>query len=252
MTDPYEGWADVYDVWTTAMDDVPMYTDFARAAGSPVVELGAGSGRVTVPIAQADIDVIAIDASPTMIVAGRRRAAYCLVSDKITWVEGDMRSFKLDEPVRLVIIPARAFLHLMTTEDQLNALDCIREALVPGGRLVMNFFVPRPEVMVERDGKRLRRGTVVGLDGRSHELDEVVTYDATTQRVLVRGIVQVHEGERHVETRELQTELRWIGRYEMEHLFTRTGFEVQALYGWFDRRPFDERSTEMIWVARKP
>jgi hypothetical protein len=46
--------------------------------------------------------------------------------------------------------------------------------------------------------------------------------------------------------------LRYVFRYEMEQMLKQTGFEVEALYGWFDGRPFEPNSSEMVWVARKP
>jgi ubiquinone/menaquinone biosynthesis C-methylase UbiE len=249
--DPYEGWADVYDVWTSTTDDVGFYTELAREAGGPVVELGVGNGRVAIPVALADVEVIGVDVSVSMLSIGRKRAAEAGVAHLITWISDDMRTFALDEPVQLVMFPARGFLHLLTAQDQLAALARAREALAPGGRVVLDAFLPRPEIMAAREGIRTHKGSWASDDGRRCELDEILTYDAATQRVYMRGIVDELEGDRVVKTRELQTELRWIGRYEMEHLLARAGFVVEALYGWFDRRPLHERSTEMIWIARR-
>jgi ubiquinone/menaquinone biosynthesis C-methylase UbiE len=250
--DPYAGWAEVYDVWTATTDDVGFYVEEAVAAGGQVVELGVGNGRVAIPVAQAGVEVIGIDASPSMLAIGRKRAAEAGVAHLTSWVEEDMRTFTLERPVRLVMIPARSFLHMMTTEDQLATLTRVREALVPGGRLIVNIFLPRPDVMTVLEGRRTHKGSWTDDHGRRCELDEILTHDWTAQLVRIRGIVRVFEEERHVETRELETDLRWIGRYEMEQLLARSGFATEALYGWFDRRPLDPTSTEMIWVARKP
>lgn len=251
-SDPYAGWADVYDVWTGEVDDVAFFIEEAQPSGGPVVELGVGTGRVAIPVAQAGVDVIGVDNSASMVAIGRKRAAEAGVTDLITWAEGDMRTFSLERRAPLVISPARGFLHMLTTEDQLATLSRVREALQPGGRLVLNAFVPRPEVMTALDGVRTHKGSWTDDAGRRNELDEVLTYDPVAQTVAIKGIVETFEGERHVSTRELATRIRWIGRYEMQHLLERAGFEIEACFGWFDRRPLDATSTEMIWIARKP
>jgi ubiquinone/menaquinone biosynthesis C-methylase UbiE len=127
-----------------AMGDVPFYLELAREAaalGQPVLELGCGTGRVTIPIAQAGVEVVGLDNAPAMLNVARRKAAAAALD--VRWVQGDMRSFALDQRFGLVIIPFRSFLHLLTEADQLNCLACIRKHLLPGGRLALNFFAPK-------------------------------------------------------------------------------------------------------------
>jgi SAM-dependent methyltransferase len=191
-----------------AMDDVSFYVKLARqaaTAGQPVLELGCGTGRVTIPIAQAGVEVVGLDNAPAMLEVARPKAAAAGVD--VRWLTGDMRNFQLEQRFGLVIIPFRSFLHMLTDADQISCLSHVYEHLIPGGRLALNFFVQR-------------------LAGRS----------ATPVISRIYKTIQV----------------RYVSRNEMEGLLKRNGFEVEALYGWFDRRPFTDQSSEMVWLARRP
>jgi SAM-dependent methyltransferase len=190
-----------------AMDDVPFYVDLARQAagrGEAVLELACGTGRVTIPIAQAGVEVTGLDNAPAMLDVARRKAAAAGVD--VRWVLGDMRTFRLGQRFGLVIIPFRSFLHLLTDADQQACLQHVYEHLLPGGRFALNFFV---------------------------------------QKLAGRGAVPL------ISRIYKEIRVRYVSQAEMERLLTAAGFEVEALYGWFDRRPFTERSGEMVWLARR-
>lgn len=190
-----------------AMDDVSFYLDLAQRAaaeGQAVLELACGTGRVTIPIAMAGVDITGLDNAPAMLDVARRKAE--AAGADVRWVAADMRSFELEQRFGLVIIPFRSFLHLLTETDQLACLTRVSEHLVPGGRLALNFFVPK---------------VAAGPDGQA--------------------ISRIYKKMR----------LRYVSQAEMESLLARSGFEVEALYGWFDGRPLAPNSEEMVWLARK-
>src|SRR5262245_30094784 len=99
MTESYD--PEIYDLVVpgTLRGDVEWYTRQARQSGGPVLELGAGTGRVTIPIAEADIPVTALDADRSMLAALRRKVARLPlgVQQRVSIVEGDMRSYDLRE-----------------------------------------------------------------------------------------------------------------------------------------------------------
>jgi SAM-dependent methyltransferase len=251
--DPYSILVDFYEQWAEPQrDDIPFYVKRATSVRGPVVELGVGTGRVAIPIARAGQDVIGVDTSDAMLTEGARRAASNNVADKIQFVEGDMRTFVADPPVELVIIPFRGFLHLLTVEDQLAALESIRRSLVPGGLLVMNILLPDPELVVAQNGRKISHGNFVDERGRTCEMWGLPEYDVPAQMLRLRVGLDVYEGDRLLDTIETGFDLRLIHRFEFEHLLARAGFEIHALYGWFDERPLEGDAREMIWVARKP
>ena len=125
-----------------AMRDVAFYVALARQAaeqGHAVLELGCGTGRVTIPIAQAGVEAVGIDNARAMLDVARRKAAAAGVA--VRWVTADMAAFQLDQRFGLVIIPFRSFLHLLTEADQLACLRRVYEHLLPGGRFALNFFL---------------------------------------------------------------------------------------------------------------
>jgi SAM-dependent methyltransferase len=125
-----------------AMRDVAFYVALARQAAEQshaVLELGCGTGRVTIPIAQAGVEAVGLDNARAMLDVARRKAAAAGVT--VRWVTADMASFQLEQRFGLVIIPFRSFLHLLTEADQLACLRRIYEHLLPGGRFALNFFL---------------------------------------------------------------------------------------------------------------
>lgn len=251
--DPYSILVDFYDHWAEPQrDDIPFYVKRATAVRGPIVELGAGTGRVAIRIGRAGQDVIGVDISGAMLTEAARRASAEGVADRVTFVEADMRSFVAEPAVELVIIPFRGFLHLLTVDDQLSALESIRRSLAPGGRLVMNMFLPDPEIQVAQNGRRTGHGEFTDERGRRCEMWALPEYDVTSQGLHLRVGLDVYDGQRLVDTIETGFDLRAVHRYEFEHLLARAGFEVEALYGWFDERPLEGAAREQIWVARKP
>lgn len=251
--DPYAILVDFYDEWSAHMtDDVPFYVKKAGEVPGPIVELGVGHGRVAIPVAQAGQHVIGVDVSDAMLAEGRRRAAAAGVADRVSFLEGDMRTFVAEPPVHLVTIPFRAFGHLLTVEDQLAALTRVHRSLVPGGRLVFNLFTPDPQIVVALDRQRKLQAEFTDERGRRCQVHAIPEYSVAEQIVRVRAIFEVYEADRLLGSTETVLELRMMYQYEVRHLLERAGFEVEALYGGFDERPYGPGPDEMVWVARKP
>ncbi len=226
----YDGFAPIYDRWAAGMtEDVDFYVSLARAADGPVVELAVGTGRVAIPVAEAiGRTVIGIDASPAMLDEARRRARAAGVDLDLRL--GDMRDLELDEPAALVMCPFRSLLHLPTWHDRRQVFERVAASLRPGGRFAWNAFVFDPAVAAEVDGAWREE------HGIRHRI-EYVTGDC-------RIDIQVDDGP--------SISLWWVNPSEWTGLVDVSGLEVEGRYGWFDRRPFDETSRELVCVARKP
>ena len=226
----YDAFAAVYDAWSGHMtEDVELYVSLAAEATGPIVELAVGNGRVAVPIAErTGKRVIGIDGSQAMLDGAAARAARARVGLDLR--HGDMREFTLDEPTDLVICPFRSLLHLPTRADRLRVFRRVAAALGPGGRFAWNAFVFDPAVAAEIAGEWREQG------GVRHRVD----YDFADRRIdLTLGNGST-------------VSLWWVDPPEWESLVRDAGLEVEARYGWFDRRPFDETSREAVYVARKP
>lgn len=240
----YSAYADLYDERSAGIPgDVEFYRALALEADGPVVELAVGTGRVAVPIVEAGVPVLGIDASREMLRVAAAKARAAGVAERLRLARGDMRAFALRRPAALVTIPYRSFLHNLTTADQLATLASARAALRPGGRLALNVF--NPNVLMIADG--IRRGGAVQEGAGPRGADQVLEYEPTGQINRTTWTFRRPGGARV----RFSFTLRYVHRYEMEHLLERAGFAIEALYGDHFGAPFAEASTEMVWIARR-
>jgi SAM-dependent methyltransferase len=231
---PYDAIAGLYDPWSLSVtEDVEFYVEEARAAGGPVVELACGTGRIAVPIAQAGIAVIGVDASPRMLDVARERVLAAGVAELVELRQGDLRDPPVPERVPLVLIPFRSLLHMTTEADRAQALAAAHELLVPGGRLVFDVFAPSAQDVADTHGRWVEREP--GIFERA-DWDEA-------ERTLTLSVRRGEEASTMV--------LAWLSPPEWQRLLERAGFEVDHLYGWFDRRPYADEE-DFVFVARRP
>jgi SAM-dependent methyltransferase len=230
----YDAIARLYDPWSRSVtEDVSFYLEQAElVAPGPVVELAVGTGRIAVPIAAAGISVIGVDSSAGMLEICRERAEVAGVGELVDLRFGDLREPPVSERVELVICPFRSYLHLHTDQERLGALLAARELLVPGGRLIFDVFAPAADDIAETHGRWLER-----------ELDIYERADWDTDTRTLTLSVRGPGGESTMV-------LAWLSADEWRELLERAGFEVEALYGWFDRRPF-RGGEDMVWIARR-
>ena len=230
----YDPIAGIYDPWSRSVtEDVQFYVEEALASGGPVVELAVGTGRIAVRIAEAGVPVIGVDGSREMLALARDFARERGVEALLDLRLGDLRRPPVRARVPLVIVPFRSLLHMTTDEDRLAALRAARRLLEPGGRLVFDVFAPASDDIEATHGRWLEREP--GIFERA-DWDE----DARVLTLSVRG------GESFATMR-----LAWLSPPEWQALIDRAGFEVEALYGWFDRRPW-EGGEDFVFVARRP
>ena len=221
-----EAFAESYDRWSADMtEDVAFYVALAKEADGPVVELAVGTGRVAIPVARATgRKVIGIDGSPSMLAQAREAGG-----DLLDLRLGDMRDLELEEPAALVYCPARSLLHLPTWADRRRVFERVADALLPGGRFAWNAFAFDHAIAARLDGAR-----------QEEPIPHTLRYGVGDCRV----DIVLESGE--------TISLWWATKNEWLGLIDVAGLEVEALYGSFDRRPLDDESRELVWVARKP
>jgi SAM-dependent methyltransferase len=222
-----------------------------------VLEIGCGTGRVLIPTARAGVGVVGLDASARMLDRCREFLADEpeVVRRRVQLVEGDMRSFALEERFPLVTIPFRPFQHLLTVEDQLACLTTIHRHLTDDGRLVFDLFNPSLEALVNRQpGQEIAEGEPFGMpDGRRVARSfRIVSADRFAQVNQVELIYDVtHPNGRH-ERAVHSFPMRYLFRFEAEHLLALAGFAVERLYADFDRSPFGSTYPgDLVFIARK-
>jgi ubiquinone/menaquinone biosynthesis C-methylase UbiE len=232
----------LYTVMRNPSDDVAFYRELARASGGPVLELGCGTGRTLLPIAQAGISCVGVDASPAMLAVLRDKSPPA----NLALVEARME--KLDLPHRsfpLVTCPFRAFSHLLDVETQLAALGAVRRHLEPGGTFALDVFDPRlaRTALVEEPehlaatfhdaGREVRRWDTIRRDLSRQVMTINLRFESPAAELCGVGEIQ----------------MRWFYRYELEHLLARAGFSEIQFFGGFGREPW-VAGGETIALAR--
>ena len=260
----YDGFiADYYDespMVRRRVGDVAFYRDAAQEFGDPVLELGCGTGRITLALAEEGHRVTGLDISKRMLerCTQKRAALTTEARERAHLVQGDMMRFDLGEKFRLVIIPFRPMQHLLEIDQQISCLQSVRKHLQAeglfgrrGGRLILDVFQTDAERM--HDPAYMEEELVtdyVTPDGRSvRVMERVAAFHRAEQRNDVEMIFYVKDARGKQERLVFAWTLRYFFRYEVEHLLARCGFKVSAVYGNFDRSPLEDDSPEMIFVA---
>lgn len=198
-----------YDRRVTGTSDVGFWVEECVRAAGPALELGCGTGRVTIPLAMAGIDVTGLDSSESMLRRARRKSAAANL--EIPWVEGDMRFFDLGREFGLIFVPLASFAHMSASGDAEACLARVSEHLAPGGRFEIDLMNPgfTGALAPYRNPQALTRPDIVtgGPGLKSHTLDEI------------------------------------------EKLFTGSGFQIIDTSGYYDRSPVGPHSPRLLITA---
>lgn len=221
----------------------PFFLDLAQQTGGPVLELGCGTGRITIPIARAGIAITGLDVVPGMLARGRAKGGDLPVQ----WVEADVRRFQLAARFRLIFATSGVFQHMLTRSDQEALLARAREHLAPGGLFAVDVALLH---LVAGGGADEEQEwfSYQDEDGRTVRVSGTNRYDPTT-RVNVETAVRRWQDERGEHVHRAPLALRFFEREELVTLLRDCGFTVVASYGGYDRSPLTSESGTAIMVC---
>ena len=256
--DEYTSIAELYDyvVPYRERQDVAFFVETARESDGPVLEVGCGTGRVLIPTARAGIEITGLDLSPHMLEVCRERlkAEPEQVRARVRLVVGDMRRFELSQSFQLITLPFRPFQHLTTVEDQLACLGCLRRHLAQDGRVILDVFNPSLKALAKTNfGEEVSEEPEFSMpDGRKViRRHRIVSRDEANQVNYVELIYYVTHPDGRQERLVQAFPMRYLFRFEAEHLLVRAGFEVEQLYADYDKSPFGSKQPgELIFVAK--
>lgn len=259
MADEYALASELYDSIVPYRDrpDVTFFVDLATEARGPVLELGCGTGRVLIPTARAGVNITGVDVSPGMLAVCRRKLVHetPTVQSRVRLVESDMRRFDLGESFHLVTIPFRPFQHLVHVSDQLECLARIRQHLSDGGKLVIDVFNPLLSVLAGEDlsTEESAGPDFVTPDGRKVvHTHRVVARNRHQQIIDVELIYTVTHPDGRLERIVHAFPFRYFFYYELEHLLSRAGFTVDAVFADYEKNPYGSKYPgELIFVASR-
>lgn len=254
MADPFDIYARFYDPDLGDLgDDIRMYEQFAARCGSPILEIGCGTGRVLLPLARQGYHITGVDASAEMLERARAKIAAAELGERVTLVQQEMRELELEERFHMAFAALNSFAHLHTIDDQLAALAHIRQHLNPGGLLILDMFNPDLGRLLDARGQMALAKVMTGHD-TGHRVMRFYSDEVDLERQLIHTtyIIDELDAEGRVQRTLFPFSLRYVFRYELELLLRHAGFEVEAIYGSYDLDPFSGDSEKLIAVACRP
>ena len=252
--DFYDRIATYYDLEFHDFDtDAQLYLGYAGLVGSPILELGCGTGRLLLALAQAGYQVTGIDRSPAMLAIARQRVHQAHLDTVVAIEEDDMRDLGRfpDQYFRLVFAAINGFLHLPDRTQQLQALAAVRRVLHPDGLLILDIFHPTPAILGTMDDRLTRDG--------SWQLPGDERLDRFTHRHIFPAEQRVrtthyydHVGPAGAVHRTIADyDLRYVHRFELETLLDLAGFAIEGIYGSYALDLLEDDSATMIFVAHR-
>ena len=274
----FEGWDDYapfYD-WENARTlgrrDVAFWRNVALQAGGPVLELGCGTGRISIPLARAGVALSVIDRSPSMLAFARRRLRRVKERSHVSLIQGDIRHLPFPTGSRgpdgqslrprsgvagsrpsgfsAVIAPYGILQSLLRERDLAGTLAEVRRVLRPGGTFGLELVADLPSWEEYR-----RRVSLEGWRGRPGgvhvTLVETVRQDRARRRTIFdQEFTERRNGRSRV--RRFSLAFRTLSVPQMARRLEKAGFEISALLGDYHGRAWDARADVWLILARTP
>ena len=228
--------ADIYDTWYGDLETETLDLLEDLAQGGPVLELGIGTGRVALPLADRGLDVTGIDASQEMLNKLRAKPG----AENVSLARGSFADFPDElaaERYNLIYIVFNTLFGLLTQEEQVSCFESVAEHLTDEGRFLIEAFVP--------DLKRYDGGQVV----RVIQLEEgQVRLDAAELDIAAQQISSQHVLLSPAGVKLYPVKLRYAWPSELDLMAQLTGLALQDRWGSWERDPFTKTSRKHISV----
>lgn len=234
-------WAAYYDEIYTESDESAV--DLIESyAGSPprALELAIGTGRVAVPLAGRGVRVKGVDISKDMVARLREKPG----AETIEVVIGDFADVPVEGDFPVVYLPFNTLFGLLDQERQVECFQNVANHLEPGGRFVLDCFVPD---MRRFDTQNTRMGVSSISSTREHAY-ELSIHHPRDQRITTHHVRRMADGNTIV----LPVKIRYSWPSEIDLMARLAGLELEDRWGWYDRRPFTEASGQHVSVYVKP
>ncbi|MFW5656937.1 MAG: class I SAM-dependent methyltransferase [Bacteroidota bacterium] len=236
----------IYSQIRDGVDNAFFLNEIIQAKG-PVLEIGVGTGRFYQDAIKKKPDIFGIDISPAMIHVLKSKIPERFHS-KVS--VQSITDFSLDKKFDLIIAPFRVFMHLLTTEEQLNALNNVARHLSPGGRFIFDLFIPNLKLLAEGidrvvdfDGEYEPGKKLVRLLSMHTNLPEQINH------VTMELTWDTDEGTKQ---ESWNFDMRYFFRYELEYLIEKSDLELAFIYGDYHKNKLTVDSKEFVVACRKP
>jgi SAM-dependent methyltransferase len=226
-------------------EDAAFYLSLAAREGGPVLDLGCGTGRLSLALAAAGHSVTGVDASPAML--AEARAAAELRGLRVDWLEARWEALALAPCFALALLPYNGLQHLLDDAGLLAVSRAVAAALQPGGHWALDLHVPQPTIL-SRDPEAWLPVT----EGPRGPLGERVTAERSAYDAAAQVLTQSWRVESPAGPRELSLALRQYPVEQLQAFFQAQAWRVEGLYQSFDQRPLGPQALRQIWVLQRP
>lgn len=223
--------------------DIDFISGWAEKIGGPVLELAAGTGRLGLPIVETGYDYAGLELSPGFVKKGiEKLSAY--PNGKI--IQGDMRSFDLDQQFQFMFIGFNSFLHNLTDDDALSCLRSVKNHLKSDGRFLVSIFIPDPSFLYRDKNKLYPVLNKFEFESQSCVIKETNQFDEDTE---VNHITWYLFRNGKKDPTPFTFSLRLFYPDTMDRLLTEAGLVIHEKLGDYDNNPLSAESALQIYVC---
>ena len=246
--DQYAPFYDWENARTMGRQDVRFWQDLARREGGPVLELGCGTGRVTMPVARTGVPVVGVDRSPAMLAYARQRARRVRVADRPGLVQADIRALPFAARTFEAVMAPYGILQSLTREaDLAAALSEAARVVARGGTFGVDLVPDLVAWDEYRDRVRFRGKT---RQGASLTLIESVRQDRRRKLTIFDQQYVERLGRKKL-TRQFSLTFRTLPLPAMVSRVEAAGFQVTAVLGDYRGKAWDLRADVWLLLAQR-
>jgi SAM-dependent methyltransferase len=241
-------------------EDIAFYRSLCqRLAPKKILELGCGTGRITVPLAELGFEVVGLDRQPEMLrkAEERRLQSRPEIQERLEFIEGDMRTWSGQSDFDLILIPGSSISHLLSLEDQLAVWKTSHRNLRIGGRFSVEITMPNMASFADSFSVPPRSIVEIDIDSENEKdgtrliRRKTTRYESHEQLAQIRFLYEEYRNGRGVETSVDDFASHVFFPREVHLLFLHTGFDVEETLGDYRGRKLKADSPLIIMIGRR-
>jgi SAM-dependent methyltransferase len=236
-------------------DSVDFYARQCSPVKNPILELGCGTGRITLPLVKNGLEVVGLDLSLPMLRVLQRKARTMLSQEeqgRLRFIVMNMRRYRFKCHFPRILCPYSAFTYLVEEEARRQALASIRAHLDRDGLFILDIFIPSPEVMGRPDDYLYHDYRRVLPDGTVLERTKRIVKEVGRRVNLVTRYYRFMNAE-GMELRKIKTKsaIRYYYPDELAEFLRLNGFQIVEIQGDFSGQRYDLKSKTAVFIARR-